>query len=265
MPHPNSGTERGLKLDLKACLREGDLVGALKVAIEDVKKEPLDADRRLAMFACLCFTGDLDRAAKQLDVIADASMERAYGASALLAMVSGERQRREVLAGNVRPDFLGEDTEWAEPWIRAAKETVSTDELEAARPAVSGTINGNAFEDLRDGDDQLAPFIELVAAGRYVWLGLHQIKRMTTKEPRVLLDTCWMTVDLELTTGQECPGVIPVLYSGSHESSDGALQLGHATDWKERNGLTRGVGRRMLYANGEEIDLLSVRELTTGD
>jgi type VI secretion system protein ImpE len=118
---------------------------------------------------------------------------------------------------------------------------------------------------LRDGDDLLAPVIELVAGGRYVWLGLHQIKTLTAKEPRVLLDTCWIKVDLVLTTGQECPGVIPVLYSGSHESGDGALQLGHATDWQERNGLMRGVGRRMLYANGEEIDLLAVREITTGD
>ena len=251
-------------MDLKACLREGNLGRAVELATEAVKKAPLDADSRLALFALLCFTGDLDRAHKQLDVVADESMERAYGASALLAMLDGERQRREVLAGRARPDFLGEQTDWAEPWVRAVREPVAVEELEAARPPVSGKLNGKPFEDLRDGDDLLAPFLELVAAGRYVWLGLHQIKRLTAREPRTLLDTCWMTVELELVTGQECQGVVPVLYAESHRADDDTLRLGHATGWEEHQGLTRGAGRRLLYANAEEIDILALREIRCG-
>ena len=59
--------------------------------------------------------------------------------------------------------------------------------------------------------------------------------------------------------------MIPVLYAGSQDSADGQLQLGHATDWVEQNGLVRGVGRRSLYANGEEMEVLSLREITIGD
>jgi protein involved in temperature-dependent protein secretion len=52
-----------------------------------------------------------------------------------------------------------------------------------------------------------------------------------------------------------------VLYPGSHLSEDEQLKLGAATDWTEEGGLVRGLGRRVLYANGKEIEILALREL----
>lgn len=251
-------------VDLKACLSEGDIEGAISAANHAVKSAPTDANARLALFETLCFAGHLMRAKKQLDVLADESMERAYGATALLAMIEAEEMRREVMAGKMRPDFLGEDHAWADPVLRALVEPADPETLEKQRAPVKGKIGDQTFSDLRDGDDLLAPVLEFSVAGRYVWLAWNQVKTLTSNEPKSLLDLCWMPVRLELHTGDACEGVVPVLYYDSYKSDDGALKLGHATDWVERDGLVRGVGRRMLYADGNEVDLLGVRSMELG-
>ena len=65
-------------------------------------------------------------------------------------------------------------------------------------------------------------------------------------------------------TGQDCEGYVPVLYPGSHLAEDPQLRLGAATDWTEEGGLVRGLGRKVLYADGEELEILALRTLETG-
>jgi type VI secretion system protein ImpE len=248
-------------LDLKACLQDGDLTRAVELATNQVKGAPLDAGARLALFQTLCFSGDLDRALKQLDIVADESMEKAFGATALKALLDGELHRRQVLSGYGTPDFLGEDNSWAALLLHAIKEPAAPEELEKARGAISGTLNGEPFTDFRDGDDLLGSVLEFSVAGRYVWLRWSQVKSLTAKQPSSLLDLCWLPVDLELVSGERTNGVIPVLYFNSYQSDDDKLKLGHATDWREDNGIVRGIGRRILYADGAEVDMLAMREL----
>ena len=126
---------------------------------------------------------------------------------------------------------------------------------------VKGTLNGKPFEDLRDGDDLLASVLEVVVGGRYVWLAWNQIRKLTGEPPKTLRDTFWYPIDLELASGERCDGVVPALYCGTHTESDEKMKLGLTTDWVEDGVLMRGRGRRTLYANGEDQEILGVREL----
>ena len=117
-------------------------------------------------------------------MLADESMEKAYGASAMLAMLEAEEQRREVMAGKAHPDFLGDDHTWADPILRALVEPADAEALEKQRTAVKGKMGAQTFNDLRDGDDLLAPVLEFSVAGRYVWLAWSQVKYLTSSAPR---------------------------------------------------------------------------------
>jgi len=248
--------------DLKSTLQAGDLPAALELAKNGVRTAPNDDKARIALFEVLCLAGDLDRAEKHLEVIAAKSMENAYSTTGLKVVLDAERQRRLVLGGKGQPDFFAANHDWAQPLLLAlAGNPADGAALEEARPTPHGTLNGTAFQDLRDGDDLLAPLLEIHVAGRYVWLAWTQIRSVTTEAPRTLRDTCWLPAKVLLRAGNEFEGHIPVLYAGSHECTDDKLKLGHATDWEEVGGLVRGKGRRSLYANGEEYDLLAIREL----
>lgn len=253
-------------MDIQTCLREGDLTKAIELATEVARADPTAIPARAALFELLCFKGDLERAHKQLDVIAGDSMEKAYGATALLGLVRAEDQRRAVFRGEAQPNFPGDEPSWAKPrlaYLRGDTSVASAD-LEKQRAVVAGTLNGQPFQDLRDGDDLLAPVLEVFAAGGYAWFDWKRIRKLTAEPPRTLRDTLWFPVALELDSGEVFDAHVPVLYPGTHECGDERLMVGLETDWNEEGGgFVRGRGRRILFANGEECDILAVRQLET--
>jgi type VI secretion system protein ImpE len=253
-------------VNIQTCLREGDLTKALELATDVARADPTSIPARAALFELLCLKGDLERAHKQLDVIAGDSLEKAYGATALLGLLNAEEQRRAVFRGQALPNFPGDEPAWAKPRLAYLRGDGDVDAaaLERQRPVVAGTLNGQPFEDVRDGDDLLAPVLEVFAAGGYAWFEWGRIRKLTAEPPRTLRDTLWFPVALELDTSEAFEAHVPVLYPGTHECGDERLMVGLETDWSEEGGgFVRGRGRRMLFANGEECDILAVRSLET--
>lgn len=251
--------------DSKKLISEGRLSEAIEGMTARVKADPANTSARLGLFEMLCFQGDLDRASKQLDVVGNTeSMEFAYAVTILKKNLIAEGDRRKVLAGEMKPEFLGDDHVWAVPLLDILREggQANADVLDSSRPRPSGSLNDEKFADLREGDDLLARVFEVFVSGRYVWLAWSQIAKLTAAPPKTLRDTMWQPVELELSSGDRCDGIMPVLYCGSHAAEDESLRLGLATDWVEENGMIRGVGRRVIYANGAEQDLLGIRELS---
>jgi protein involved in temperature-dependent protein secretion len=55
---------------------------------------------------------------------------------------------------------------------------------------------------------------------------------------------------------------IPVLYAGSASHPDDQIKLGRATDWQDAGeGLTRGVGQRILFLDDNERPVLQLGEI----
>lgn len=222
--------------------RAGRLDEAVAALGEAVRNDPTDVRRRTFLFELLCFTGDLDRAGKQLDALAGESREAELGALLYRAALHAERLRRGVFA----PGGLPPST---------------------ATPApVRGTLNGQPFASLVDADPRVGARLEVFAAGQYTWLPLEQVASVHMEAPKRVRDLLWAPA--RIATAESFQGVelgevlLPVLTPEAHASEDANVRLGRATDW---SGLADGsevpVGQKLLLVDGEEFPILELREL----
>ena len=86
--------------------QSGQLDDAIAAAILEVKDQPGDLSRRTLLFVLLCFTGDFERARKQLTAIdAQATLS---DAPTYLNLLAGEEKRRRVLNEGQAPKFLAD-------------------------------------------------------------------------------------------------------------------------------------------------------------
>jgi len=246
--------------------KAGQLGPAIDAQLAEVKAHPADPNRRLFLFELLVFSGDLDRATRQGEMIkySDVAMDAAV--AAYLGMVRAERQRRQVLRDNLMPATFGD---MPEPLLRSVAALRLIGEGRGAEAAtllaehpplpVRGSINGQPYPSLVDGDDVLAPVLEIITAQGYFWIPMARVRKLTAQPPKFPRDMIWLPATLELDNTQG-PVYLPALYAFSHESNDDAVKLGHTTEWTGTP--TRGLGQKTLLAGNDAVGLLEIRELT---
>ena len=258
----------------EALFKAGRLRDAIEAQNAVVRKNPLDQDARYLLFVFLCQAGDLERAEKQLGALADQDDRSRSGSLVYHGLLSAEWERRKVYERDGRPTlppdspaFLLRRVEALER-LRAGDEAGASERIDRAietTPGCPGKLNGEAFQDLRDYDDVLGSVIEIFAGGRYIWMPLTRIRRLSFPEPRTALDTLWRPAKLVDTGGQTADIHVPVLYQPSYAQDHDAVRLGHMTDWQARGDLYTGVGQHLwLAVRGDERfeeSLMDVRQL----
>jgi len=247
----------------------GDLRQALEVCNQEVRAAPEDAARRSFLFELLAFAGDLDRAEKQLEVVAHLDSKSEPAVQVYRNILFAERLRRKVLGGEAQPEFLRDAPPYAHRSLEAlrmlragdaAGARAALDQALGVQPPMRGSIGDRPFEGIRDCDDTIAPFLELIVLRDYVWLPFENIRELEVLAPERPRDLVWAPVRLQLDDGTQRRGYVPVLYAGSHESSDDQIRLGRFTDWVTPEvGPVRGLGHRMLMAGDEGYPLLEIR------
>ena len=90
--------------DAKIQLDAGNLSGAVEAALGLVKSNPTIATARTFLFELSCFSGDWDRAEKQLDVIGHQDANTAMGSLIYRQNLSAERDRVKYFAEGGRPE-----------------------------------------------------------------------------------------------------------------------------------------------------------------
>lgn len=258
--------------ELLSAAQLGDAVAAQSAA---VRARPGDVDARVELMVLLCFAGELDRAAAQLDTLALQSPELAVGTAHYRALLGAEAERRAVHERDGAPLLPPDCPAHVEARLAALRALRAGDAAAAgealaqamdAAPALEGKLDGESFDALGDRDDVLGPVLEVYAGGRYLWLPLERVRRLELTAPRRQIDLLWPAATLADTSGAEANVHLPALYSGSHAAADGRLQLGRMTDWRDERGVAfRGVGQKLFCARrGErerEIGLLELRTL----
>src|SRR4051794_32852253 len=150
----------------------GKLSAAVDKLIAEVKAAPGDVKLRTSLFEMMAFTGDYDRAEKQLDVIGVQSAQEALAVTTYRDILDSERTRRKVMTQGEAPAFPSDTPPWTSHYVEAlaklsagdtAGASAALDLGETERPAVKGKADGQAFSAIRDGDDILAPFFEIHA------------------------------------------------------------------------------------------------------
>jgi type VI secretion system protein ImpE len=255
-------------------LREGRVEQALTELQDQVRKAPDNAEYRVFLFQLLCVLGDWDRARAQLKVLGELSvgslpLVHVYGAA-----ITCELLRREVFAGARTPLVLGEPLPWVALLFqalsvaaqgRAAEATALRSEALEKASAVPGTIDGQAFEWIADGDSRLGPVCEAIVDGRYYWVPFERLRSVTLEAPADLRDVLWMPAKLGLANGGEATALIPARYPGSEADGDGLIRLSRKTEWDEVAPDTfHGRGQRMFATAEGEHALLSVRRIELG-
>jgi type VI secretion system protein ImpE len=220
----------------------GKLDEAVQALGSELRNDPTDTKRRTFLFELLCFTGEYDRAEKQLDILADAGKEAALGTLLYRSALQAARTRRDMFEKKTFPLSAG-----------------PTD----AAPA--GTLNGQAFETIEDADPRIGARLEVFAAGAYLWLPFEHIASVRMEPPKRLRDTIWIPAILQ--TGPKCKGLdlgevlLPALTPLVSKHPQNSVRLGRETVWEEADGATVPVGQKLLLVDGEEIPILEVRNL----
>jgi len=219
----------------------GRLDEAIEVLGAELRNDPTDVRRRTFLFELLCFAGQLDRAGKHLEIVADSSKEAEMGAWLYRSALHAAQTRDEMFVSGAFPQ--GEDG-----------------------PApVSGTLNGRSFESFQDADPRLGARLEMFAGGEYTWIPLQHLASVRIEAPKRLRDLLWTPATVQTGPGFEKlelgEVLLPVLAPLTFRDPDGPVRLGRVTEWVDENGLEVPIGQKVFLVDGEEIPLLEIREL----
>lgn len=250
--------------------KAGRLSDAIAAQVQEVRSHPTDQNRRLFLFELLAFSGDLERARKQIDALDYQEPSLQNAAAQLRALLDAEGHRRKVFAEGISPEFFGEPTPDMKLRLEAIGHLRLGQPTEAAKliheanallPHIRGQFNGSDFDGFRDADDLLAGVLEVMAQGRYYWVGLGQVLSVAANPPRFPRDTLYFPARLELED-QAGEVFLPTLYPGSYAHEDEQVRLGRVTDWKEVEGeVVLGVGSHDFLVGEQPVGLLEWRQL----
>ena len=206
-----------------------------------LREYPTDVESRTFLFELLCFSGQYDRAEKQLGVLSQGGKEAELGAVLYYSALHAEKTRHDIFRKEEFPSAPA-----------------------VASPA--GKLNGKPFQSIRDADPAVGPRLEVFAAGAYLWIPFHHIASVQMDPPRRLRDTLWSPAFV--LTGPSFKGtdigevLIPAVYPFSWKSGDEAVWLGRTTEWvADEQGHEYPVGQKMFLVDEDEMPLLEIRSL----
>ncbi len=259
-------------MNARELLTTGNLTQAIESAQQEVRSRPLDTQDRMFLFELLCFAGQWDRAALQLDTLeqlADGSAASDLVLCRELLSAQGERQR--FLSAGRPPRFFIEPPATVaatlDAWDRlrageVAEAAGRLDRAEAERVPPRGRLGEARFEDFRDTDDALAAVLEAFARGVYYWVPWEDIQFLDVQPPRCVRDLLWAKAKIVLAQGILGEIYLPCLYAGSAAHSDDSIRLGRKTAWVDAGcGLSRGAGLKTFLADDAFRTIFELQDL----
>jgi type VI secretion system protein ImpE len=267
----NVSGNKGKAPSAEDLIRQGDPEAALGALQAQIRANASDPKLRVFLFQLLSVMGDWKRAITQLKVSAELDALAIPMAQTYREGIICEVYREKVFAGEKDPLVFGEPQEWVALLIEALKVQAAGRAEDAAdlrarafeaAPAVSGTLNGEAFEWVADADMRLGPVLEVIVNGRYFWLPFNQIGTITAEAPEDLRDCVWTAVNMTLRNGGDVVALIPTRYAGTADRGSPAEKLSRATNWQDIGAETFvGLGQRLLATDAGDTALMDLRSL----
>lgn len=255
----------------KQLYEQGNLKAALEQITSEVKARPLDTSSRIFLFGLLCFAGELDRAEKQLDVIAMQEAQSELSVVAYRNCLRAEKERRKLWSEDLHPHFLKEPPIYVDLHLSAinhlrqgkmAEARELLDQAEEERPAMKGRFNDQPFEDFRDYNDATASILELIIRDQYTWVPFDQIRAIEFSAPTQLRDLLWCPATIEAIDGTNGEAFVPTLYVNSWQHQDDRVRMGRMTDWVELGtDLYQPMGQRLFLVDNEDQAMLETRTI----
>src|SRR5262245_24214863 len=152
----------------------GQLRAAIEAQTQKVRANPTDNPARFFLFELYLFTGDLDRARRQLDVLRYDDPKHSAAVEQYRQALDAEAKRRAVFAGTEQPKGLTTAPDHVRLRVEAlpylargehAEARKRIDEANAAVPALTGALNGKPFEGFYDADERFGTVLEVFGTG----------------------------------------------------------------------------------------------------
>ncbi len=252
----------------------GNLTEAVAAATNAVRNKPTDVKARSLLCELLCYSGEFERADKQLDAALQTDPQTMTGVSLLKHLIRSELCRREVYRMGRVPEFLTLPTEPQKKRLEALICLRANQPGEAARlvteaaeldPELHGEIDGAPFSEFLDLDDLLGPTLEVyTATGKYYWIGFDQIVSLEFSPVEHLSDMLWRAAAIETVGDINGRIHVPALYEGSEKSADERIRIGRATEWNKTDpaGPTQGAGQREFLVNDDVVPIMQISSLS---
>lgn len=231
-------------MNARQLFQEGQLAEAIQTLNAELRNDPTNLNSRTFLFELLCFTGDYDRAEKQLNVMAGGNGQAELGAVLYHSALHAERLRQRMFRDKDYPGL------------------VENPDAESR----AGMLNGQAFDELEDADPRIGARLELFAAGAYLWIPFEHIVSIEMEAPKRLRDTLW--IPALVRTGPAFRGkelgevLVPAISPLSWQHADNAVKLGRSTEWQDSDtGVPVPVGQKLLMVDGEDLPFLEIRKL----
>jgi type VI secretion system protein ImpE len=225
--------------------KAGKLSEAISALNETLRNDPSNSKERTFLFELLCFSGDYDRAEKQLNILEQEGKKDSFlGTLLYKAALNAEKTRQEMFE----------------------KKTYPKQVMDGALGAVRGKLNGKEFQTLSDADPRIGEKLEVFAAGDYMWISYQDIAVFHMEAPKRLRDLLWAPA--KLVTGPTFRSrdlgeiLLPAISPGSWQHPDDEVKLGRVSEWcEDETGEVAPFGQKNLLVDGEEVPFLEIREL----
>jgi type VI secretion system protein ImpE len=255
-----------------ALLESGDLPGAIESLGAEVRRNPADNNRRAQLAELLCFAGELERADRMLDAIAELDPALSLGVALFQHLLRAELVRQQFYLGMTLPEFLDKPSEHEQLYLKAlilAKDSDAAGaelllrQAEQARVPLAGTLEGHPFADLRDADDICATHLDVLTSnGKFYWIPLRRVTSVTFHPPKLRRDLLWRRATLDVRDGPEGEVFVAAIYPAAGAELSGALRLGHQTDFIGGDGApVRGLGLRDFLVDETSKSILELTRI----
>jgi type VI secretion system protein ImpE len=257
--------------EAKALFDAGNLGGAIEAAISAVKAKPTDIQARTFLFELSLFSGDWDRAARQLDAIGHQSVEAMVGSKIYQQCIEAERKRARFFSESLKPEFLSTPPDYVYGLLtannrlregKAAEAREILDTVEEERPAFACRINGEEKRDFRDYNDLTSSVLEVIIKDSYVWVPFEEIVKIGFEPRKTLRDIFWREAQLETLNGTNGTVFVPAMYVDTWKHENDEVRLGRLTDWRDAGeDLYVGAGQKIFWIDGEDRAILELEKI----
>lgn len=226
----------------KELFQAGKLNEAIQALTVELRANPADVKRRTFLFELLCFSGEYDRAEKQLEILGKENDKAELGALLYRAALSAERSRLDLFQKKDYPKRAGEEAAEA-----------------------GGVLNGKPFTSIADSDPRIGARLEVFVAGSYMWIPFQHIASLEMQSPKRVRDLLWIPTIVRASDsfkGRDLGEVlVPATTAFACRNEDELVKLGRQTVDVEENGEVYPVGAKELLVDDELFPLLEVRTL----
>lgn len=250
----------------------GDLEGAIAATIALVKDDPMDVKNRFFLAELFCFSGQWERADKQLDTVAKQEEQATQRSNLLRQLIRAEIAREQFFTDGRVPELSTDPSEVIGHCLRSSIAIREKDYdtaasllslVEMKRAKISGTMGETAFSDLRDLDDLTSSFFEVLTSnGKYYWVPMENIVSIEFSPPETVKDLLWRNVNLSVSDGLNGEVYLPVRYSETRNSEVESLKLGRETDWTDpEKGFVCGIGQREFLVGEDVVPIMELNRI----